>query len=244
MEDCLLSKTLMFKRSLYWLEFKCLPFPWKRCLSLMTPVVFPLRVLLPVVLPGLMGSCLVHVHLNIQTNTWVDPYADFWNSVSASLSPPWYSASQTAFTSRVPVSLQLRKTTVLCLNSLSLWCQFTKNLQAESWGIWELNSFVFSSQGTESHTACSTSDNCFIYIYMCFYFYNFFITGDLIWYWLLHQCTTIFVSISFFLCFGILICTISEWETFPFFFLTPSPIKWVFSSAFISIPGSSPETRS
>ena len=91
MEDCLLSKTLVFKRSLYWLEFKCLPFPWKRCLSLMSPVAFPLRVLLPVVLPGLMGSCLVHVHLNIQTNTWDDPYTDFWNSVFEHLSPPWYS---------------------------------------------------------------------------------------------------------------------------------------------------------
>lgn len=53
----------------------------------------------------LMGSCLIHVLLNIQTNTWDDPCADFWNSVSAHLSPPWYSASQTAFTSRVPVSL-------------------------------------------------------------------------------------------------------------------------------------------
>ena len=37
------------------------------------------------------GPCLVHVHLNIQTNTWDDPYTDFWNSVFEHLSPPWYS---------------------------------------------------------------------------------------------------------------------------------------------------------
>lgn len=39
------------------------------------------------------------MHLNIQTNTQDDPYADFWNSVSAHLSPLCYSVLQTAVTS-------------------------------------------------------------------------------------------------------------------------------------------------
>lgn len=103
MEKChgrLSLSTHMFKRSLYRLELKCFPSLLKCCLSLRSPVVLSLRVvLLPVVLPGLMGSYLMHVHLNIQTNTQDDPYADFWNSVSAHLSPLCYSVLQTAVTS-------------------------------------------------------------------------------------------------------------------------------------------------
>lgn len=188
----------------------------------MSPVVFPLRVLLPVVLPGLMGSCLVHVHLNIQTNTWDDPYADFWNCLCTPLS-----------------------SRVLCFsNCIYFQSSSLCSTQQNHCALLEFSFFVMSVHKEPPGRKLGllrTQFICFLfprnrvpyslfnfwqlfYIYICFYFYNFFITGDLVWYWLLHKCTTIFVSISFFLCFGILICTITESETFPFFFLIPSPI--------------------
>lgn len=140
---------------------------WKGSFRLRSPVLSLRVVLLPgVAFPGRMGSCLMHVHLSVQPNTQDDPHADFWNSISGQLSPLWYSL-------KLQLVHEFQSQTQQ--NTSSAWLLLCMSIlrepQAESWGICAVNSFVFSSQGTEFHMAyCSTSENgCFIFLY----FYNF-----------------------------------------------------------------------
>lgn len=113
--------THMFKRSLYRLELKCFPSLLKCCLSLRSPVVLSLRVvLLPVVLPGLMGSYLMHACILIFKQTLKMTLMQ----ISGTLSLHIFLLSATLFfkLQLLPElqSLKLSKTTILCLSFPSL----------------------------------------------------------------------------------------------------------------------------
>lgn len=201
-----------FKRSLYWLEFKCFPALWKCCSSLRSPVVLSLRVvLLPeVVLPGLMGSYLMHVHLNIQTNTQDDSYAAFWNSVSARLFPLWYSCF-----SNCSHLLEFQSVLNLAKSLCSAWVlPLCMSVRREPPGrklghLWKSAHLFSFSQGSQSHTACcSASENgCLVYFVYFYKIYFYSRRASLVP--VTPSFLTIFFTINFFMCFGILICTMT-----------------------------------